>query len=449
MKILRPIVILLLLPVFSSAQQTGVPGSAAPDLGPAMPEWVQRHHTVSEKLRSIYFLIASRRDTFDVQGLSPGAVDSLQYLYTNSDSSLYELNHLVNDPDSGWIKYQVNYYFYDALGRDTTTVIQTLDDQQLNYNNTSKITYMYDANGNVTLNTFFNWDSTYWENSAQFVNSFDANNNLLSTTILNWIGTQWDSVNQFAYAYDTSNNLVEETDYYYSAGFQPSYKYALVYNSANLQIQNTGQYWTGSAWKNQFLDTLEYDVNNNLIYFERKDWKQSSQAFSLTDAKTEYEYNSDNQLILRTDYNGDGATSYTPAAKYTFEFDSNGNNTYQLQQLYSSASSAFVNYNQYFYYYTDVLSGVAALPSNAYKAKFYPNPANSTLQLSMTMSHSSQVQVQVIDISGKLVSEMAYSLLAGSNTIKIDVFNLNAGIYSVRILNPVTKAQAINKFVKM
>jgi hypothetical protein len=81
-------------------------------------------------------------------------------------------------------------------------------------------------------------------------------------------------------------------------------------------------------------------------------------------------------------------------------------------------------------------------------AKLFPNPATGTLQLMMQVNHGSDVKVQVADINGRLLSERSVSLIGGANKITVNVSDLVAGIYYLRIYNPITKAQSVNKFVK-
>lgn len=400
------------------------------------------------KLRSIYFLIGSRSDTFITQSSSWSAFDSTQLFYTSDDSGLYELNELVHDPDSGWINSLVKYYAKNEDKLDTSLFIQSWDDELKVWNNESKFTYAYDASYNLISTTIFNWDAGSWQNSAQIVNTFDSSNNLLNTTILNWDVIQWDSVNQFIYSYDSNNNVIGEIDYYYSGGWQEQYKYVSLYDGANLKTQTTQQYKNGTNWKNSWKDTLVYDVTNNLLSLERKDWKQSDQDFILTDSKIEYSYNSENQLILRTDYNGDGASSYTPAISYTYEYDAGGNNTSILQQLYDIGSSSFVNFEQFTYYYTDMLTGITSIPNNAYVVKLFPNPASDLIQLSMSAEHPSDARLEILDADGRLLHKQQLLFSRGDNFIKLNMSEYSRGIYFIRLVNAVNGAQSINRFVK-
>ena len=241
MKQLNKMWVLLLLPIFSMAQHktpSGIYDAYAKYLS-SSPAKLVRNLPAAEKLRSLYLITGSRRDTFSTQTNGWSATDSVEFLYYATDSILLSQNHLVNDPDSGWINYLVNYYLYDDQKRDTLITIQEWDNDLDVYNYTQKFTYAYDANSNLLQSSIYNWNSGgLWDNSTQIVNDYDANDNLVKTTFLNWNGTSWDSSNQFVYSYDANNNQATETDYIYNAGWLPTYKYGKSYNVSNLEIQN-------------------------------------------------------------------------------------------------------------------------------------------------------------------------------------------------------------------
>ena len=65
---------------------------------------------------------------------------------------------------------------------------------------------------------------------------------------------------------------------------------------------------------------------------------------------------------------------------------------------------------------------------------FYPNPSSTQVSLNYTLDKNSNVQVKLIDIQGRIISnEMFKSQAAGNNKLDIQVENLNAGMYFCEI----------------
>ena len=60
----------------------------------------------------------------------------------------------------------------------------------------------------------------------------------------------------------------------------------------------------------------------------------------------------------------------------------------------------------------------------------YPNPANSTININFSLDKSSTVEIEIFDITGKVVKTISNNNLAsGANSIGVDVSTLEAGSY--------------------
>ncbi len=65
----------------------------------------------------------------------------------------------------------------------------------------------------------------------------------------------------------------------------------------------------------------------------------------------------------------------------------------------------------------------------------YPNPVVDLANLKVYLSELSDVQVQVFDMSGRLVQSVARNdLQKGDNTVRLDVSDLNKGTYVVKMV---------------
>jgi hypothetical protein len=68
-------------------------------------------------------------------------------------------------------------------------------------------------------------------------------------------------------------------------------------------------------------------------------------------------------------------------------------------------------------------------------ASVYPNPTSGLVNVDFTLNSSSDVSLEVIDITGKVVHTNNAGVLAnGSNSLSIDANSFQAGIYYVNFL---------------
>ncbi len=77
-------------------------------------------------------------------------------------------------------------------------------------------------------------------------------------------------------------------------------------------------------------------------------------------------------------------------------------------------------------------TGIDETPANSTMVNVYPNPATNLVNINYTLNNNADVQLQVIDVTGKLVfSQNLGSQIAGSHTTQISKSNLNlsTGVY--------------------
>ena len=108
------------------------------------------------------------------------------------------------------------------------------------------------------------------------------------------------------------------------------------------------------------------------------------------------------------------------------------NQTGELKELYGSIPS-FVN-NEVFVLETltttsDIIPGEVSL-SNA-----YPNPFNPVTNISFTLPSSMQVEVNILDIQGRLVERLTRGMYDyGTHDMVIEAGNLSSGVYFVQLV---------------
>ncbi len=445
------LLMLLLVPATSFAQQQ--PNKFSRDWYNANLHGAN-YKTSPAKLRgdTTYFLKGTRADTFDVAGIVPSSIDSTQEYRSGSDSLLFARVQLTNDPDSGWINYLADYFGYDSFNRDTSDIFQFWDDINSFWSNQQRTVNEYNGNDQLIKTTLYQWDvaNNIWVNSNLALNDFDGSGNITQTVLFSWnaANLQWDSLTKFINVFDVNNNLTIQT-IYISIGYSyltPKTKETKTYNATNFEIQSKNQTWSNSQWKNLNRDTFEYDANNNLILQDRHNWHAG--AYSQTYYQTIYEYNALNLLTQLTDYVGDGNVSYFPNDRSQFQYTTFDSIAFQLNQLYNVTDSAFVNHDQKYFWYSDVVSGVSAPLIKNYDLHLYPNPASQDLQLMIAAAHADVVEIQMLNVNGQMILSQSNIIHAGDNVLKLDVSQLPSGIYSLQVINQQTHSQSISRFVK-
>lgn len=83
------------------------------------------------------------------------------------------------------------------------------------------------------------------------------------------------------------------------------------------------------------------------------------------------------------------------------------------------------------------VSGVASteeVSSNMFGVSIYPNPVQDEMTMKYKITNTSDVQVQITDVSGKEINTISYnSVQKGENIISINTSSLKAGVYLINI----------------
>ena len=61
----------------------------------------------------------------------------------------------------------------------------------------------------------------------------------------------------------------------------------------------------------------------------------------------------------------------------------------------------------------------------------YPNPASLFTNIRVTLKNSSEVEVTILDLSGKVLSNKNYGLLTGNTILPLSTNNISTGVYII------------------
>jgi hypothetical protein len=97
--------------------------------------------------------------------------------------------------------------------------------------------------------------------------------------------------------------------------------------------------------------------------------------------------------------------------------------------------------------FSNSISEVPEHKDNAvFRLTIYPNPTIEQLTVSFECEATEKVQLQVLDMQGKLRLQHIFNSQAGTNQQTISVSELSKGLYICRLIN--SKGVIINRFIR-
>ncbi len=133
-----------------------------------------------------------------------------------------------------------------------------------------------------------------------------------------------------------------------------------------------------------------------------------------------------------------GGNSSTPLTySYNDSKDISANNYYRLKQTDISGNES----------YSAIVNVKAAVAQSLQIVKIWPSPATSYIKLVISSPSNEKLQLNVLDLSGKVVSQKMQQLSAGDNTVVFYINGLAPGTYFIKAGNSNTST-TIKKFVK-
>ena len=78
----------------------------------------------------------------------------------------------------------------------------------------------------------------------------------------------------------------------------------------------------------------------------------------------------------------------------------------------------------------------------------YPNPSHESLYINAASPKKMELQLLVIDLSGRVVGKKQVSAEIGNNGFDMPVAHLAPGSYILRVVNPSQQVVATEKFIK-
>ena len=305
------------------------------------------------------------------------------------------------------------------------------DTTNLNWENSYKYSYSYDANNNLADLLDQEWDGANWVNYWKYSYTYDSNNKRIVELDQQWDGANWVNNRKYSYTYDPNNKWVMRIDQFWVGDWYNTEKILFTFDANNNMITVLDQYWNAADWVNFLIGSYTYDTNSNLIMELMQDWDGVNWVNS---EKQSYTYEGNINLIVKLIQDWDG-TNWVNVWEYSYTYDGNNNRIVELDQQWDGAN--WVNVWRCLFAYMQV-TGITGqseiIPKDFSLSQNYPNPFNPSTTISYTIPKQGKVSLKVFNVLGSEVAELVNEEKgAGSYQVSFDATNLSSGVYFYRI----------------
>lgn len=354
-----------------------------------------------------------------------------------------------------WIKTYQYSYQYDGLKNLAIQIDMVWDNINNTWVNAEKFSHIYNDNHYMVREIGQKWSGGTWVNNYQKVYTYDSYGNNLMQTEQTWINNAWVYYFQSQYGYDYNNNDTCEIGKFYNtatSSWDYRYKYCRSYDENRNLTFFAQDNWDANnqAWVPVFSNTYAYDATGNILSSMNMIWNSNTNVLE-NGSRTEYTYNESGKITDYKDYywNG-GSAAWVPNTYYSYTYDLEGNNVYELYQKYSTYTNAYVNADQYIYYYNNsTLATALREPGNEFEAGIFPNPSNGmNMQLHVNMPGDAEINLNTYDEGGKLIRTETKAAIAGVSNIELNYSGLTSGVYFIQLLDRNSGETATVKFMK-
>lgn len=184
----------------------------------------------------------------------------ITYTYDTDGNLLSQLNQkMINDE---WIYSSRNSNSYDSKG----CKLSELYENWISYEwvNSKKITRKFDDKGNEIFHLQEEWINNSWLNIDRFSSTFDINGNMLTYLFETWMNNEWVAEFRFIFTYDSFGNILTGIDEYWSNNaWGNAWRTTQTFAGNGYILSRTDEVKVNDSWENMNKYLYTYDNNWN------------------------------------------------------------------------------------------------------------------------------------------------------------------------------------------
>ncbi len=218
---------------------------------------VETHSTVSNTIETAIRMIESyftnnlKTKQIEFVKLNGSWAKALETQFFYSSSNLTD-SSIVYHFDNNVLKvsYKTNYS-YNPNASLKSIIVLAKNDSELMFRNVSKSVYSYKANAILSLRNYsWNNKTLNWENDTKLEYLYDEAGQVLEEISWQWNSMFWKQIFCYSYQYSTENQLFKKlvsTPIYRDWRNTNSVNYLRESNSSNMTIESVYGFWGGKA----------------------------------------------------------------------------------------------------------------------------------------------------------------------------------------------------------
>jgi hypothetical protein len=313
----------------------------------------------------------------------------------------------------------------------------------------SKLSFTYDVANHPVVFLSQIWNNGEWVNINKTIMTYNEMGNMVGLLGELWYANAWRNDVQFTFEYDASGNQVSQLYEKWDDGIWKNVSHeTMEYNSSNKMITKLTEVWEDSTWVNNLFVEFNYDNVDYLTFWISKNWLNNDWVNL---EKVSYSYGQygvvENELLEEWDgaqwesssmkkYEYDEFGNALTSDFYTWEdgtMTQNKDGALMLKYSYGSKDVIFSGYHVDAYY-SSVLVGSNSISDSDKQINCYPNPAKEDAVLKIDLKKNSKVEIVLLDMSGKQVSNLFSGVLQkGNNMLDLNLHDLSSGTYIIKV----------------
>lgn len=364
---------------------------------------------------------------------------------------------------------QLELYFKDDKGRDTTLIFQYWNIQTNSWNNFVKVVIHFDDQDNQLFQGFYIWDQEAWvlDSGSEMAYEYDTQDRVLSITHSYYMWNAWYPDWRDLFEYEFNDLLSAMTEQYWDGveeewvnGYRE--EYGLINNEwsevmgyvwDDWEEEWVGEYWIkdivwldfnkflwlqyimlendGGDWVNAYRATADYNAMEFPLFYLEEIWDGSGWVNGW---RSVWEYDSFYNITLMTNEEWlDDAWEIIWGDRYTYEYDANNNIAVEYYEVfYGGFSKSWEKIHKLESWYQDV-TGISAIMNAKATVSVFPNPAGNYLNVQFDeFSTGSPIHYQILDLTGRSILAGQLSTSEGGR-VQLNIHDVPNGVYVLRV----------------